>query len=93
LGWKRQAIRCREPKIRPTDGAIRQLSIPTLVPGVSLHAFGTVTFLLSFFGYSRQRPLRAFAAIRQSDVMEFLICCKSPDATCDGSSNTKNQIL
>jgi hypothetical protein len=34
LGWKRQAIRCWEPKIKPIDGAIRQESPPTLAPGV-----------------------------------------------------------
>jgi hypothetical protein len=33
LGWKRHAIRCRDPKIRPTEGAILQESAPTLVPG------------------------------------------------------------
>jgi hypothetical protein len=30
---KRQDIRCREPKIKPMEGAILQVSVPTLVPG------------------------------------------------------------
>src|SRR6478672_13164781 len=33
LGVNRQAIRCREPKIKPMEGAILQASVPTLVPG------------------------------------------------------------
>src|SRR5467141_3413267 len=33
LGVKRQAMRWREPKIKPIEGAILQESVPTLVPG------------------------------------------------------------
>jgi hypothetical protein len=33
LGAKRQAIRCRDPKIRPIEGAILQVRTPALVVG------------------------------------------------------------
>jgi hypothetical protein len=53
----RQAIRCRDPKSKPMEGAILQVNVPTLVPGGCWAAAGAINTVASTTSPDAMRPL------------------------------------